>query len=128
MSHANAPLTPAGRERLIERCHQRPIAHVAAEAGVSRQCLSKWVARYREHGAEGLHDHSSRPRRCPTATPEPVVERIIELRRRKWSARRIHLKLADEGTPVAVCTISRVLRREGLNRLRDLDTDGQLLS
>jgi len=135
VSHANAPMTPGGRLRLIERvlgqandeAGPRPIAHVAAEAAISRQCLSKWVARYREHGEEGLHDRSSRPQRSPSATAEPVVERIIELRRRKWSARRIHLALADEGTNVAVCTIARILRREGLNRLRDLDVDGQPL-
>ena len=134
MSHANAPWTACGRRRQVERVlglvegtAPRPIAHVAAEAGISRQCLSKWVARWREHGEEGLHDRSSRPRRSPTATSEAVVERIIQLRRRRWSARRIHLYLAQEGTPVAVCTIARILRREGLNRLRHLDTDGQLL-
>lgn len=127
MTHANAPFTPEGRERLILRCQKRPIAHVAAEADISRQCLSKWAARYRKHGVAGLHDHSSRPRRSPTATPQPVVDRIIMLRKKKWSARRIHLELADEGTPVAVCTIARILRREGLNRLRDLDTDGEPL-
>ena len=53
MSLANAPLTPAGRLRLVQRCQTRPIAHVAAEAGVSRQCLSKWKARYDEHGRPG---------------------------------------------------------------------------
>lgn len=41
MHHANAPLTPEGRLRLIRRCQSRPIAHVAAEAGLSRACLSK---------------------------------------------------------------------------------------
>lgn len=50
MSHANAPLTPAGRLRLIERCRTRPIAHVAAEAGVSRACLTKWKRRFDELG------------------------------------------------------------------------------
>ena len=35
MTHANAPLTPAGRLRLVQRCEHRPIAHVAAEAGLS---------------------------------------------------------------------------------------------
>src|SRR5665647_3564408 len=54
MSHANAPLTPAGRGRLVRRCEHRPIAHVAAEAGVSRQCLSKWKARFDELGEVGL--------------------------------------------------------------------------
>ncbi len=43
MSHRSAPLTPAGRLRLVRRCQRRPIEHGAAEAGVSRQCLSRWV-------------------------------------------------------------------------------------
>jgi len=50
MSHANAPLTPEGRLGLVRRCADRPIAHVAAEAGVSRQCLSKWKARFDDLG------------------------------------------------------------------------------
>ncbi len=41
-----------GHRRLVRRCQYRPIAHIAAEAAVSRQCLSKWVARWREHGNE----------------------------------------------------------------------------
>ena len=32
MPHASAPLTPAGRLHLVQRCRHRPIAHVAAEA------------------------------------------------------------------------------------------------
>src|SRR5665648_1283619 len=66
MSHANAPLTPAGRGRLVRRCEHRPIAHVAAEAGVSRQCLSKWKARFDELGEVGLADRASVPHRSPT--------------------------------------------------------------
>ena len=65
MSHANAPLTPAGRLRLVQRCQSRPIAHVAAEAGISRQCLSKWKARFDELGEAGLADRSSVPHRSP---------------------------------------------------------------
>lgn len=68
MVHANAPLTPAGRLRLIERCRTRPIAHVAAEAGVSRAFLSKWKARYEAEGEDGLQDRSSAPFTRPTQT------------------------------------------------------------
>ena len=32
----------------------RPIAHVAAEAGVARSTLTKWVHRYRADGIEAL--------------------------------------------------------------------------
>ncbi len=83
MHHRNAPLTPAGRLRLIERCLHRPIAHVAAEAGISRQCLSKWVSRYRQLGEAGLQDASSAPKASPARTSPQVVEQIEELRREK---------------------------------------------
>ncbi|MFL6141129.1 MAG: IS481 family transposase, partial [Labedaea sp.] len=45
MHHRNAPLSVEGRRRLVARCQTRPIAHVAAEMGISRQCASKWVNR-----------------------------------------------------------------------------------
>lgn len=127
MTHANAPLTPEGRLRLVRRCQHRPIAHVAAEAAVSRQCLSKWVKRYREHGEPGLQDASSAPASSPSATPQHVVDRIIVLRKKKWSARRIMRELATEDVTIAVCTVSRILRRLGLHRLDWLDADGEPL-
>lgn len=45
MTHANAPLTPEGRLRLVQRCQSRPISRVAAEAGVARATVTKWVRR-----------------------------------------------------------------------------------
>lgn len=63
MSHANALLTPTGRLRLVVRCQTRPIAHVAAEAGISRQCLSKWKTRYDDLGEVVLLDRASVPGR-----------------------------------------------------------------
>ncbi|WP_207123995.1 helix-turn-helix domain-containing protein, partial [Actinocatenispora comari] len=117
MSHRNAPLTPAGRLRLVRRCHTRPIAHVAAEAGVSRQCLSKWVNRYRAEGEAGLVDRRSRPRRSPHRLDQAVVDRIEDLRRhRKLSARLITVELAAEGITVSITTVGRWLRRLGLSR------------
>ena len=125
MSHANAPLTPAGRLRLIERCQDRPIAHVAAEAGLSRQCLSKWVNRYRRLGAEGLYDASSVPARSPTATSPQVVAEIERLRReKKWSARTIWVELRARGVRISQSTVGRWLRRLGISRRRDLDPSG----
>jgi len=85
-SHRHAPLTAEGRLRLVQRCRYRPIAHVAAEAGVSRQCLSKWVHRYRQEGEQGLVDRSSAPHRQPTALHPDLVADIERLRReKKWS-------------------------------------------
>ncbi len=110
MSHRNAPLTPSGRLRLVQRCQYRPIAHVAAEAGVSRQCLSKWVNRYRREGEAGLLERSSAPRRQPTTLHPDLVAEIERLRRdKKWSARLIAARadrpgasgLHRDGGPVA---------------------------
>lgn len=50
------------------RCEHRPIAHVAAEAGISRQCLSKWKARFDELGEVG----TARPgQRAPVEPDAP---------------------------------------------------------
>jgi transposase len=64
--------------------------------GISRQCASKWVNRYRKYGEAGLLDRPSVPHHQPTATSSEVVARIEWLRRdRKHSARRIALELVD---------------------------------
>lgn len=58
MSHANARLNLHGRRLLVSRVIQdgRPVAHVAKELGISRQCASRWVARFRIEGDAGLRD------------------------------------------------------------------------
>ena len=122
MPHANAPLTPEGRRRLCERVDAgRPIAHVAAEAGVSRQCLSKWYGRWAD-GDSDLADRSSRPFGSPRRTPPAVVAAIEALRReRKFGPARIAHELARRGVRVAASTVHRVLVGLGLSRLRDMD-------
>lgn len=126
MSHRNAPLSVEGRRRLIERCRNRPIAHVAAEMGISRACASKWVNRHRRHGELGLHDRPSVPHRQPAATPAVVVVRIEGLRReRKCSAARIVHELGNEGIGVSTRTVSRHLAALGLNRRRFIDPAGE---
>lgn len=124
--HRNAALSFEARRRLVARCEHRPIAHVAAEAGVSRACLSKWVNRYRQFGEEGLLDRSSRPHHSPTQTPPEVIAAIEDLRRRhKWSARLITLELQQRGHEISQPTVTRWLQRLGLNQRRHLDLDGQ---
>jgi transposase InsO family protein len=126
MLHRNAPLSVEGRRRLVQRCQTRPIAHVAAEMGISRQCASKWVNRHRQFGEAGLLDRPSVPHHQPTATTGQIIVRIEAMRReRKWSARRIGLELAGEGTVIAVRTVSRHLAHLGLNRRRFLDPTGE---
>jgi transposase InsO family protein len=109
----------------------RPKAHVAAEAGISRQCLTTWHARWLAEGEAGLRDRSSRPQHSPRRFPPQVEGRIEQLRReRKLGPDRIAYELRREGVTVSASGVHRVLVRRGINRLRDLDppTGAQLRS
>lgn len=123
MPHRNAPLTVEGRRRLCERVDRgRPKAHVAAEAGISRQCLWKWHRRWLAEGEAGLADRSSRPSRSPRRLSATVEKRIERLRRdRNLGPDRIAYELRREGIQVSASGVHRVLVRLGINRLRDLD-------
>jgi transposase InsO family protein len=117
--HKNARLTPRGRERIVGlvASGQTPKA-VALAAGVCSRTIRKWVARYRAEGAAGLQDRSSRPHRLRRPTPQPVIERIAALRRQRLTGKAI---AAEVG--VSPATVSRILRRLGLNRLSALEPE-----
>lgn len=126
MTHRNTPLSIEGRRRLVQRCQTRPIAHVATEMGISRQCASKWVNRHRRFGELGLADRSSTPHRPPRATSAEVTNRIEEMRRnKKRSARRITHELRCDSVDIAVRTVTRQLKNLGLNRRRFIDPTGE---
>ena len=115
--HKNARLTPRGREwvvRLFES-GQTPQA-ISEAAGVCPRTVSKWVDRYRRAGLAGLQDRSSRPHRLRQPTPQTVVEEIERLRRQRRTGKQIAAE-----TGVSPATVSRVLRRLGLNKLSALE-------
>jgi transposase InsO family protein len=119
VAHANSRLSLYGRRLLIERVidQGRPVAHVAKELGVSRQCAHRWVARFRAQGEAGLGERSSRPRRCPRRTTFEVEQQVLELRHRKrrgqdWIG-------AELGVPAR--TVSAILRRHQVPYLRECD-------
>ena len=116
--HRNAPLTPEGRLRLCRLIENDWTVAAAAESmRISRQTAHKWWRRYREAGVAGLEDRSSRPRRCPTKTPDRVERQIVELRRRhQLGPARLAHRL---GVPAS--TFHVVLQRHGVSRLADLD-------
>ena len=115
--HKNARLTPHGRAWIVRQVESGQTPEVVAiTAGVCPRTIRKWVARYRAEGAAGLVDRSSRPHRLRQPTPPEVVERIAVLRRQRWPGKRI----AQE-TRVSPATVSRVLKRLGLSRIRDLE-------
>ena len=121
--HQNVRLTPHCRAWIV-RCvesGQTPKA-IALAASVCSRTVRKWVARYRCEGLEGLKDRSSRPRRLYRPTPRPVVERIVELRRQRWTCKRIAAAIG-----VSPATVSRILRRLGVNRLKALEPAAAVL-
>ena len=115
--HKNARLTPFGRERVVKQVLSGQTAEAAARAvGVCPRTARKWVARFEAEGFEGLKDRSSRPHRLYRPTPTTIAEKIEALRRRRWTGKQI---AAEVG--VSPATVSRILRRLGLNRIAALE-------
>lgn len=124
LTHANAPLTPEGKRRLIERLASgRPISHIATELGISRQTATKWWGRYQQYGLDGLQESSSRPLNSPTETTEDVVDILVAIRlSKKWGAARIAAFMHSEyGVEISHSTVHRILTKRGISRVRDLD-------
>lgn len=116
--HKNARLTPHSRAELVRRVlveGQAPMA-VATAMGVTGKTVGKWVARFEAEGPAGLVDRSSRPHCLYRPTPEATAERIEALRRQRCTGKQI----ARE-TGVSPATVSRVLKRLGLSRIKDLE-------
>lgn len=119
MSHANARLTFHGRCLLVRRVvfDGRPVAHVAAELGVSRQCAHRWVGRYRRQGWDGLAERRSGPRSSASRTPADTEDRVLAARR-ELRAGPDHIAAA---TGVPARTVTRILRRRGIPVLAACD-------
>src|SRR3954465_12951222 len=116
--HQNARLTPHSRAELVRRVGvegQTPTA-VAAAFGVTVKTVRKWVARFQTEGVKGLHDRSSRPHRLHRPTPAATVATVEALRRQRWTGQHIAAAVG-----VSPATISRILRRLGLNRIQALE-------
>jgi transposase InsO family protein len=116
--HANAPLSPIGRRRVVDRVIEQrwSVAAAAEAAGVTERTVYRWLARYRLLGAVGLVDRSSAPRRVPRRTPAERVEAIEQLRRTRMTAAEIAEAL---GMPLS--TVSAVLKRVGLGKRSRLE-------
>ena len=116
--HKNARLTTHSRAELVRRVLQQgqPPKLVATALGIDVKTVRKWVERFRAEGQTGLTDRSSRPNRLRQPTPSHIQEQIIALRRQRWTGQQI----ANE-TDVSPATVSRILRRARLSRIRDLE-------
>jgi transposase InsO family protein len=78
--------------------------------------VRKWVARFRAEGEAGLRDRSSRPHRLHRPTPEAIVTAVAALRRQRHTGKQIAAELG-----ISPATVSRILQRLGLNKLKALE-------
>lgn len=57
------------------------VAQTCRYFGIARKTYYRWYNRYVEEWGSGLIDRSTRSHRCPKATKEEAVEKIIYLRK-----------------------------------------------
>jgi transposase InsO family protein len=116
--HQNARLTVHSREQMCRQVvvEGLTLKRAAAHFNVSAKTAAKWVRRYRVAGSSGLGDRSSRPLRLRQPTTPELVARVEALRRERWTGARI----AGQ-TGLSRATVSRILRRLKLSRVRDLE-------
>jgi transposase InsO family protein len=117
-THKNASLTPKGREAMTRSVVEGGLSKAVAarQFNTTPKTVAKWVDRFQAEGPAGLMDRSSRPHSSPGQTPPAACAAVEALRRQ----RHIGAQIAAE-VGVSVATVSRILKRLGLNRLSALE-------
>jgi transposase InsO family protein len=117
-THKNAPLTPKGRETMVRAVLDEGLSKAAAARrfNVTPKTVAKWVERFAAEGVEGLRDRSSRPLSSPNRTAPATAAAVEALRRQRHTGEQIAVEVG-----VSPATVSRILRRLGLNPLSALE-------
>jgi transposase InsO family protein len=98
-----------------------PMCALCSEFGISRPTGYRWLRRFEQTGnLTALAESSRRPQRSPAQTGAEQQERVVALRRKHgWGAKKLAVLLQEEGTPLKVVTINRILKRRGLVRKKE---------
>jgi transposase InsO family protein len=117
-THKNARLTPKGREQMVRSVVDCGLSRAAAarQYCTTPKTVAKWVERFRSEGVDGLRDRSSKPLSSPGQTAPATCAAVEMLRRARHTGAQI---AAEVG--VSPATVSRILKRLGLNRLSALE-------
>lgn len=100
-----------------------PVSRLAVKYGVSRKTACKWIARHAEGSWEALADRSRAALHHPNAVDGRIERALLELKARwpLWGAPKLRCKLLEavgaDQCP-AESTVSEILRRHGLSRIR----------
>jgi transposase InsO family protein len=97
------------------------VTELAARSGITRQCLHKWVKRWKAEGEAGLVELPRTPLN-PRRTPTRLIEQLLELKNENPEAgpEKLVAMMSDrEGKgPMAVSTAGKILDAYGLVRRR----------
>jgi len=117
-THKNAPLTPKGREAMVRVVVDGGLSKGAAARrfNTTPKTVAKWVNRFKAEGVDGLRDRSSRPLSSPVQTPPATCGVVEALRRQRYTGKQIAAELH-----ISPATVSRILKRLGLNKLTALE-------
>jgi putative transposase len=113
------------RHRFITDARRRiaSFAELCTHYRISRKTGYKWLRRAEADGSAHLVEHSRRPHTCPHATPERLVTRLLEARRRhpRWGPRKLLKVLRRHDRREGRCeswparsTAADLFRRHGL--------------
>jgi transposase InsO family protein len=91
-------------------------AATARKYNTTPKTVAKWVKRFRAEGVDGLRDRSSRPLSSDSQTPQATCVAVEALRRQRYTGNQIARELG-----ISPATVSRILRRRGLNKLSALE-------
>lgn len=102
----------SGKERMSALCQ---------EFGVSRPTGYRWWRRFQQASSvTAIVERSRRPEHSPAQTESRKEERVVALRQEHgWGAKKLEVLLREEGQPLTVITINRILKRRGLVRKKD---------
>jgi len=119
-THKNARLTPKGREEMVRAVVDQGLskASAACQFNTTPKTVAKWVKRFRVQGVDGLRDRSSRPLSSPSQTALATCTQVEALRRQRRTGKQIAAELR-----LSPATVSRILKRLGLNRLSSLEPE-----
>jgi len=117
-THKNARLTPKGREQMVHCVVDGGLSCAASarKYNTTPKTVAKWVKRFRAEGVDGLRDRSSRPLSSDSQTPQATCDAVEALRRQRYTGKQIARELG-----ISPATVSRILRRRGLNKLSALE-------
>lgn len=97
---------------------QEAMTALCREFGISRTTGYRWRRRFQQAGSlTAVVEHSRRPRHSPSQTDAPSEQRVVALRQKyAWGAKKLEVLLREQGRPLTVITIHRILKRHGLVR------------